>query len=148
MKGVAIKEVVLLAPKCYSFEDVNGETKSTAKGVGRTIRKTLKHSDYKDRYLLHNELKKQINRMQSFKHVIYNISQTKIALSFFENKRAWVGKNFSLPYGHHKVKFYEAVEEAKKTARNGGIEPKPCDLLQTEDDPFADINMLISLLDV
>jgi hypothetical protein len=49
------------------------------------------------------------------------------------------------------VKFYEAVEEAKKAARSGnGIVggPKPSELLQTENDPFADINMLISLLDV
>ena len=47
------------------------------------------------------ELRRSIRRMQSFKHVIFNINQDKVALSFFENKRAWTGDNESLPYGHY-----------------------------------------------
>src|SRR3981189_3368266 len=55
-KGNVCKEVVLLAPKCYSFKLINNVIKATAKGVGRAVSKTLTHEDYKDRYLLKTEL--------------------------------------------------------------------------------------------
>ena len=77
--------------------------KATAKGVGRAVKKTLTHEDYKNRFLLKTELCRDVRRMQSYNHVIYNIKQNKIALSFFENKRAWVDDNESLPYGHYKL---------------------------------------------
>ena len=102
-KGEICKEVILLAPKCYSFQMLNNETKATAKGVGRTVKKTFSHEDYRDRFFNQTELRKTIRRMQSNKHIIYNISQDKIALSFFENKRAWVDDNHSFPYGHYKL---------------------------------------------
>src|SRR5438477_5794301 len=92
-KGETCEEVVLLAPKCYSFKFAGDKNKATAKGVGRAVKNRLTHNDYKDRFL-------HQTRMQSYKHHIHNISQSKIALSFFENKRAWVGVNESLPYGH------------------------------------------------
>jgi len=44
-KGVVCKEVVLLAPKCYSFELIGGKVKATAKGVGRSVRERLTHQD-------------------------------------------------------------------------------------------------------
>ena len=102
-KGEECEEVVLLAPKCYSFKFAGDKNKATAKGVGRAVKNTLTHKDYKDRYLLQTELSRDVKRMQSFNHVIHNITQNKIALSFFENKRAWVDSNFSYPYGHHKL---------------------------------------------
>ena len=103
-KGETCQEVVLLAPKCYSFELVGGKTKATAKGVGRTVKNSLCHQDYKDRFLHQTEMSRVVKRMQSFNHHIFNIKQAKIALSFFENKRAWVDSNNSLPYGHYRLK--------------------------------------------
>ena len=94
---------MLLAPKCYSFKFVGDKNKATAKGVGRAVKNTLTHKDYKDRFLHQTEMSCNVKRMQSYKHHIHNISQSKIALSFFENKRAWVGVNESLPYGHYKL---------------------------------------------
>jgi hypothetical protein len=102
-KGEECEEVVLLAPKCYSFKFAGDKNKATAKGVGRAVKNTLTHKDYKDRYQLQTELSREVKRMQSFNHVIHNVAQNKIALSFFENKRAWVKPNFSYPYGHHKL---------------------------------------------
>ena len=110
-KGEMCKEVILLAPKCYSFKLMNDETKSTAKGVGRNVKKTFNHEDYRERYFLKTELRRSIRRMQSFKHHIFNIMQDKVALSFFENKRAWVGDNESLPYGHYLLDTNALLDE-------------------------------------
>jgi hypothetical protein len=103
-KGGICKEIVMLAPKCYSMELLDGERKATAKGVGRSVRKRLSHADYKERYLTKTELSRKLRRIQSFNHVIYNVQQEKIALSFFENKRAWTGNNYSVPYGHYSIR--------------------------------------------
>src|SRR3977135_4381336 len=102
-KGVVCKEVVLLAPKCYSFELIGGKVKATAKGVGRSVRERLTHQDYRDRFQQKTELNRTVNRLQSYDHKIFQISQDKIALSWFENKRAWINDNASLPYGHYKL---------------------------------------------
>ena len=102
--GEVCEEVILLAPKCYSFKLIGNTIKITAKGVGKSVKKQLTHEDYKARYVTRTELRKTIKRMQSFDHRIFNIKQKKIPLSFFENKRAWTDLNNSLPYGHFKLK--------------------------------------------
>src|SRR5271163_3683655 len=95
------KEVVMLAPKCYSFLMLNDPVpKQACKGVSKG---KLTHQDYKDRYDSKTELTREVRRMQSFKHVIFNLKLQKIALFFFENKRAWVSANESLPYGHYRL---------------------------------------------
>ena len=45
--------------------------------------------------------------MQSIKHIIYNVNQYKIALSYANDKRAWFSNNFSLPYGHWLLENFE-----------------------------------------
>jgi hypothetical protein len=102
-KGATCSEIIMLAPKCYSMSLLNGSVKTKAKGVGRRVTQTLTHEDYRQRYMTQTELIKTIKRMQSFKHVIYNIAQAKIALSFMDNKRYWLSDNDSLPYGHYKI---------------------------------------------
>ena len=92
-----------MAPKCYSFELIGGKVKATAKGVGRSVRERLTHQDYRDRFDQKTELNWTVNRLQSYEHKIFQISQDKIALSWFENKRAWINDNTSLPYGHYKL---------------------------------------------
>src|SRR3981189_1264592 len=101
-KEAVCSEIIILAPKCYSMA-VEGGDKHKAKGVGRRVTATLTHDDYKQRYLTRTELVKNVKRMQSFNHVIFNITQAKVALSFMDNKRAWLSANDSLPYGHYKL---------------------------------------------
>jgi hypothetical protein len=40
-------------------------------------------------------------RLGSFAQKIYLMEERKLALSFFDTKRAWIGPNDSLPFGHH-----------------------------------------------
>ena len=97
----------MLTPKCYSMDIVGQEkNKCTAKGVGREVIKTLTHQTYKDRIIFQSELVRKVSRMQSLKHQIYNIEQSKVALTFFDNKRLWIDENNSLPYGHYKCVNY------------------------------------------
>jgi len=106
-KGAFCKEIVMLTPKCYSMDIVGQEkNKCTAKGVGREVIKSLTHDAYKDRITLQSELVCKVKRMQSFKHEIFHIEQSKVALTFFDNKRFWVDGNNSLPYGHYRCRDY------------------------------------------
>ena len=102
-RGEVCSEIIMLAPQCYSMSLLESGDKRKAKGVGRRVTATLTHDDYKQRYLTRTELVKNVRRMQSFNHVIFNITQAKVALSFMDNKRAWLSANDSLPYGHYKL---------------------------------------------
>jgi hypothetical protein len=103
-KGKTCREIVMLAPKCYSMAmSDGGKDQRKAKGVGKSVIQKLSHNDYKQRYITRTELIRQVKRMQSFNHVIFNVTQSKIALSFMDNKRCWLSPNESLPYGHYKI---------------------------------------------
>ena len=66
------------------------------------------HKDFLN--VIANQLKVSTNchRMQSIKHVVYNVDHIKIALSYADDKRAWFSNNFSLPYGHKDTAHYES----------------------------------------
>jgi hypothetical protein len=93
----------MLAPKCYSMSMVEGKDLRKAKGVSGRVTKAFTHDDYRQRYLTRTELLRSVKRMQSYNHVIFNITQSKVALSFRDNKRYWLTPNYSLPYGHYKI---------------------------------------------
>src|SRR5277367_1434270 len=103
-KGAVCSEIIMLTPKCYSMRIENEKSKCAANGVGRETIKTLNHDDYGTRILNCTELLRKVSRFQSFKHKLFSIRQTKVALTFFDNKRFWIGANESLPYGHYKCK--------------------------------------------
>ena len=108
-KGHPFSEFVLLRPKSYSMKalDMVGEDKRKSKGVSRRKVKGFTHEDYQR--VFYTEIEKSVNcrRMQSMQHVMYNIDQVKVALSHADDKRAWLSNNFSLPYGHYRIPFYE-----------------------------------------
>src|SRR5438477_2138183 len=108
-KGHPYSEFVLLRPKSYSMKamDIPKEDKRKSKGVARRKVKGFTHDDY--RRVFYTEIEKSANcrRMQSIKHVMYNVDQVKVALSHADDKRAWLSNNFSLPYGHYRIGHYE-----------------------------------------
>ena len=99
-KGEVYTEFVMLRPKSYSMKSKSSKVdKKTCKGIARRNIKALTHHQYKSVYESHKEIVTRCRRIQSIKHVCYNIEQTKIALSLIDNKRAWSSHNSSVPYG-------------------------------------------------
>jgi hypothetical protein len=101
-----------LRSKLYSYEviskDVLKEEKK-GKGVKKSVlKKTLRFDDYIK--TLRSELeggektkKIKMKGFRTFSHEIYTVSQEKIALSGYDDKR-WVDNDFStLPWGHYSI---------------------------------------------
>ena len=101
--GSAYSEFILLRPKAYSmlpYGTATTASKRKCKGVARRKVKQFSHADFKQTFLCQREVSVHCRRMQSQLHVVYNVDQYKIALSFADDKRCWHSSNFSLPYGH------------------------------------------------
>src|SRR3981189_2728894 len=79
--------------------------KKKSKGVPKRKIKAFQHDDF--RKVLFTKLKcPNCRRMQLISHIVYNVEQHKIALSYADDKRAWFSNNFSLPYGHFQTAHY------------------------------------------
>ena len=82
---VAIKELVGLKPKMYSFLVENSKHKKS-KGMNRNVVATRSHNEYKD-VLLNNKCKRHsMNRIQSKDHRIGTHEINKILLSCLGDK--------------------------------------------------------------
>lgn len=100
--GVAFKEWIFLRPKCYSLLTFGGDAKKRAKGVRRNVvQRQITHDDYRLAWENEVELYANQRRIASERHQLYTLQYRKRTLSYFEDKRAWVGVNDSLPYGNH-----------------------------------------------
>jgi hypothetical protein len=100
--GEAFKEWVFLRPKCYSLLTVAGDAKKRAKGVRRNVvQRQITHADYRSAWEEEVEMYAVQRRIASEHHQLYTLQYRKRTLSFYEDKRAWVTHNSSLPYGNH-----------------------------------------------
>ena len=104
-----ITEFVGLRAKMYSFVTDDKYESKKAKGVKRAVVKNeLKFADYKRS--LFGEVKTdiqqivQFNTIRSYKHEVYSISQNKIGLCSFDDKRYLLDNVNTLSYGHYKIK--------------------------------------------
>jgi hypothetical protein len=98
--GERILEWVLLRPKCYAYKLENGEESKKAKGVQRYVAENkLTFNHYLDCYQNSETLRMQQRGFRSFNHNICTVQNNKIALTPFDDKRAWNG-NLSRAYGH------------------------------------------------
>ena len=99
--GREIEEVILLRPKMYSikFKDDVKEIKR-AKGIGKSVVKNLRHSDYQQAYHNHTESSVNMTILKSIAHSVHTLSFRKRGLSCWDDKRVWLSSNESLPHGH------------------------------------------------
>ena len=103
LQGKILREVVCLRSKLYSIDFVGGK-KQSAKGVSKTVKKTLHHDLFKQCLLSKKNFTKRMTQLRSFNHQIVVNSVDKIALSSFDDKRYIMDDGInSLAYGHYKI---------------------------------------------
>src|SRR5438477_12331218 len=83
--------------------------KKKSKDVARRKIKLFTHEDFRNVFFNQLEISTNNRRMQTIKHVVYNVEQRKIALPYADDKRARYSDNFSLPYGYCDAKFYNNI---------------------------------------
>ena len=105
--GIPIEEFVGLRPKMYSLL-YRGEEKKTAKGIGRTHIRKMRHMDYKKALFDRVKSIATVNHIRSYAHDIYSERVTKVALSPFDDKRYVLNDGIStLAHGHFGVDMIE-----------------------------------------
>ena len=113
--GIPIKEFVGLRAKMYSILKIDGDTKSTCKGIPQTIKnKVIKHQDYKDSLMENKVRSDKLTRIIQENHQLYTVTQNKVSLSPFNDKK-WITKEDgvlkSLSYGHYSISDIEREEQ-------------------------------------
>ena len=102
--GKAFKEWILLRPKAYSMLSIDDTESKRAKGVCRaTLKLDITHDTYKQAYTQQTTFTHTQRRFGTVNHQLFSLTYKKRSLSFFEDKRAWLSINRSLPYGNHQL---------------------------------------------
>ena len=86
LQGKVLREVVCLRSKLYSIDYVGGK-KQSAKGVGKSVKKTLNHDLFKQCLVSRKPVTKRMTQLRSFNHQIIVNSVDKVALTSFDDKR-------------------------------------------------------------
>ena len=94
-----------LRSKCYSLlvhDKDESKQKSTAAGVKKAVKKTLRHQQYKDTLLKEEDTYITQNTLRSYKHQVYSVTESKIGLSPYDNKRYLLSDSISTrAHGHY-----------------------------------------------
>ncbi len=104
--GEPILEFVGLRSKMYSISCKSIE-KKTAKGVSKSvIKRQLRHRMYKNCLFNEEQMVNTMKSIRSDKHQLYSISQNKISLSPFDDKRFVLANGCdTLAHGHYKISY-------------------------------------------
>ena len=104
--GKIITNFIRLEPKSYAFE-IYKQDKEEKKSKGIVKHKVKRELNYKKylETLADNKCDTiSFNSIRSKNHQIYAINQVKMALSSYDNKRYYLDKVNSLPYGQYSIK--------------------------------------------
>ena len=87
----------------YSI-DYLGVTKQSARGVQKSVKKTLHHSVFKNCLLSKSVLRKEMMQLRSVAHQIVVNAVNKVSLSCFDDKRYILDDTVSsVAYGHYSL---------------------------------------------
>ena len=101
--GKPISEFVGLRSKMYSFLCDEKEEKR-AKGIAKaTVKKDLKHVNYKDTLFNETSMVSSMSTLRSHKHELFGETIQKTGLSAFDDKRYLLDAVQSYAYGHYKI---------------------------------------------
>jgi hypothetical protein len=106
LAGLAGQSFAGLKAKMYSIKREDGDEIKKAKGVKMgVVKNTITHQDYID--CLFNDEKSvfrhDMNMFRNYHHVMYTITQHKVSLSIYDDKRYILDGVSSLAYGHKKI---------------------------------------------
>ena len=105
MEGRAkILGAVALKAKCYSIRTDVGEDVKKCKGIPKVATKKLRYNDYKKALLRARQLKARFHKITSKNHIVSTTMFDRKSLSFYDDKRFYMCKIHSLPYGHFRLK--------------------------------------------
>ena len=103
LQGKVLSEVVCLRSKLYSIQ-FEGGVKQSAKGVQKSVKKTLNHELFKECLLNKGKVKRFMTQLRSKNHQIVVSRVHKVALSSYDDKRYLLNDGIhSLAYGHYKI---------------------------------------------
>ena len=98
------KEWIFLRPKCYSLLS----EKASMKAKGVTLKDTdIKHQLYLDCFNTNKMVSVKQFRIGSRNHQLYSFKGSKVALTNNDDKRVWIEKNRSVPYGHYLLTIFD-----------------------------------------
>ena len=104
-EGRAILEFAGCKAKMYSILYENGEEHKKAKGIKHyVVEKNMTHNHYREVLETASLMRHNMNMFRNREHVIYTITQNKISLSAYDDKRYLLDDGItSLSYGHHLI---------------------------------------------
>ena len=105
LNGKIMTHFIGLKPKSYCYK-IYGEKKEHKKSKGivkHKVHNQLNSEKYDDALNRKSKETLSFNSIRSKTHQIYSITQTKYALSNYDNKRYWLSDSVSLPYGHYLI---------------------------------------------
>ncbi|XP_053205831.1 uncharacterized protein LOC128390178 [Panonychus citri] len=101
--GDEILEFIGIKPKLYALKTLSG-VKKRAKGVPRVSLNKITFDDFHNCLMNESTESGTASRIQSTNHNIQVVSQTKLMITPFEDKRFYLNKIESVPYGHYNIK--------------------------------------------
>ena len=87
LAGDVMVEFIGLRPKCYAYSTMKKNDDNKAKGIARSVSKTLHLDTYRNTLESHKKHVVTINSFEKRDHQIYTTRGQKIALSAFDDKR-------------------------------------------------------------
>ena len=90
LQGKVLEEVVCLRSKLYSIK-FNGGVKQSAKGVQKSVKKSLHHEAYRECLFNKTTMQKEMTQLRSENHQIIVNRLSKVALNAFDDKRYLLG---------------------------------------------------------
>ena len=103
LQGRLLNEIVCLRSKLYSIQ-FEGGVKQRAKGVQKSVKKTLQHDLFKSCLFDHQSVRRSMTQLRSINHQIVVNRVNKIALSSYDDKRYLLDDGVqSLANGHYSL---------------------------------------------
>ena len=100
LQGKVLEEVVCLPLKLFSIK-FNGGVKQSAKGVQKSVKRSLHHEVYRECLFNKTTMQKEMTQLRFENHQIIVNRLSKVALNAFGDKRYHLGDGIqSVAYGH------------------------------------------------